>query len=201
MNYEINEHTTEKEMIIHCIRLGKKVAAKYAEKTGVPFSDLFSVVNFNIPKILPKINPKKKPASFISRSLTGYILNYLRDGSNAIHIPRKESKSYLKNQERKLYFTEDCESYNPNANPRTIAFYNYEDINEFSDVEDTQANPNYLSEINEILTPDEISILQMHYIDKVDDEFICERLLITPPHLHTLLEKLVQKIDHLKHYL
>lgn len=201
MSPEINEHTTEQEMIVHCIRLGKSVAKKYADKTGIPFSDLFSVVNFNIPKILPKINPKRKPASFISRSLTGYILNYLRDGSNAIHIPRKESKSYLKRQERKIYFTDDCNSYDPNANPRTIAFYNYEDINEFSDVEDLHATPNYISEINEILTPDEISILQMHYLDNADDDVICEYLQITPSQLQVLLKKLVQRIDHLKHYL
>lgn len=191
----------KKDWIIDCIRLGKKLCSKYSDKTGVPFSDLFSVVNFNIPKILPKIDSQRKPASYICRSLTGYILNYLRDESNAIHIPRKEIKSYLKNQERKLYFTEDCNSYNPNASPRTIAFYNYEDINEFSDIEDTNSQPDFISEINEILTPDEISILQMYYVDGIELDSISSRLCLPSCQTRILLAELVQKIDHLQQYL
>ena len=82
--------------VLDCIRLGKKIAKKYADTTGIPFSDLFSVVNFNIPKILPKIDGQKNPSSYICRSLTGYILNYLRDDSRPIHTPRKLIDNYLK---------------------------------------------------------------------------------------------------------
>lgn len=198
---EITEHTTKKELIIHCIRLGKTIASKYSEKTGIPFSDLFSVVNFNIPKILPKINLKKKPANFICVSLTGYILNYIRDESTSIHIPRKEIKSYLNYQNRKHYFTKDCQSYNPNPTPRTIAFYNCLDLNELEWLEDENQKPNFFYELQEILTPDEIEILRMHYLDNASKKSICKKFNIPPSSFSSLLKQLLLKIDHLKHYL
>ena len=201
MNKREFNYNTEQEIILNCIRLGKVLAKKYSDRTGVPFSDLFSVVNYNIHKILPRLDKQKNPSSFITKSLSGYILNYLRDESRPIHIPRKLIDNYLKNEQRKNYFTEECESYNPQPSLRSHYEVLFEDIQDHADIVGTSESTNFFNEIYEILDPGEIRLLRLYYIDKWPLEKIGQSYALTADNVERLIEKLAKKIKHLGAYL
>ena len=72
-------------------------ARKVASFSGVPFDELRSVALEAMVKLYDKWDPEKANFStWLNRSLTFQLLNYLRDNSRMIKIPRSYSDAYMK---------------------------------------------------------------------------------------------------------
>ena len=195
------DYSTEKNKILNCIRLGKIMAKKYSERSEAEFSELFSVVNFNIPKILPKIDPNNNPSSFICRSFTGYILNYLRDQKSLIHIPRKIVDSYWKNEQLKRIYSQECTSYNPHESIRSAPEILLEDIGDHDDCVGFHEGSPYFSELYKILQHGEIEILQLFYVERWTYKQIGVSLDLPPSQVKNIILESVSKLQHLRPYI
>ena len=194
------DYSTEKNKILNCIRLGKHIAKKYSERSEVEFSELFSVINYNIPNILPKIKPNNNPSSFICRSFTGYVLNYLRDHKSLIHIPRKIVDSYWKNEQLKRIYSQECPSYNPHESIRSAPEILLEDIGDHDDCVGFDEGSPYFNELYDILKPGEIEILQLFYVERWTYKEIGKSLDLTPPQVKDIILRSVSKLQHLRPY-
>jgi DNA-directed RNA polymerase specialized sigma subunit len=72
-------------------------ARKVASFSGVPFDELRSVALEAMVKLYDKWDPEKANFStWLNRSLTFQLLNYLRDNSRMVKIPRSYSDAYMK---------------------------------------------------------------------------------------------------------
>jgi DNA-directed RNA polymerase specialized sigma subunit len=72
-------------------------ARKVAQFSGLPFDDLRSVALEAMVKLYDKWDPSKANFStWLNRSLTFQVLNYLRDHSRMIRIPRTYADCYMK---------------------------------------------------------------------------------------------------------
>ena len=192
---------SNQDHILDCVRLGKVIAKKWSEKTGIPFSDLFSVVNYNIPKILPKIDKQRNPSSYICRSLTGYIMNYLRDSSRPIHVPRKLIDNYLKNEQRKRLFSEECPSYNPHEPVRSAPEILFEDIGDHDESVGYDEGSPFFTELYDILGEREIEILQLHFVEKWTYKQIAVRVNLTAKEVKDVILASCSKLQHLRPYI
>lgn len=74
-----------------------QAARKVSSFSGVPFEDLRSVALEAMVKLYAKWDPSKANFStWLNRSLTYQLLNYLRDGSRMVKFPRAYSDTYMK---------------------------------------------------------------------------------------------------------
>jgi DNA-directed RNA polymerase specialized sigma subunit len=72
-------------------------ARKVASFSGVPFDELRSVALEAMVKLYDRWDPEKANFStWLNRSLTFQLLNYLRDNSRMVKIPRSYSDAYMK---------------------------------------------------------------------------------------------------------
>jgi len=72
-------------------------ARKVSSFSGVPFDELRSVALEAMVKLYDKWDPEKANFStWLNRSLTFQLLNYLRDNSRMVKIPRSYSDAYMK---------------------------------------------------------------------------------------------------------
>jgi DNA-directed RNA polymerase specialized sigma subunit len=72
-------------------------ARKVASFSGVPFDELRSVALEAMVKLYDKWDPEKANFStWLNRSLTFQLLNWLRDNSRMVKIPRSYSDAYMK---------------------------------------------------------------------------------------------------------
>jgi DNA-directed RNA polymerase specialized sigma subunit len=72
-------------------------ARKVSSFSGVPFDELRSVALEAMVKLYDKWDPEKANFStWLNRSLTFQLLNYLRDSSRMVKIPRSYSDAYMK---------------------------------------------------------------------------------------------------------
>lgn len=82
-----------------------QAARKVSSFSGVPFEDLRSVALEAMVKLYDKWDPEKANFStWLNRSLTYQLLNYLRDGSRMVKFPRIYSDTHMKI--RKIVATE-----------------------------------------------------------------------------------------------
>lgn len=74
-----------------------QAARKVSSFSGVPFEDLRSVALEAMVKLYAKWDPSKANFStWLNRSLTYQLLNYLRDGSRMVKFPRAYSDTYMR---------------------------------------------------------------------------------------------------------
>lgn len=74
-----------------------QAARKVSSFSGVPFEDLRSVALEAMVKLYAKWDPTKANFStWLNRSLTYQLLNYLRDGSRMVKFPRAYSDTYMR---------------------------------------------------------------------------------------------------------
>ncbi|MGK7892500.1 MAG: sigma-70 family RNA polymerase sigma factor [Xenococcus sp. (in: cyanobacteria)] len=80
------------------IALASQVAKNFHLKTQIPADELESFLLEKLVVILKKYDPQTSEnfKGYVTRCFQGYCLNYLRDHSKPIKIPRKFSDLYLK---------------------------------------------------------------------------------------------------------
>ena len=103
------------ELVLGNIGLVKKTAAKWANNSNVPYSDLEQIGSLALIDAIERFNPFKgiKFSCFALPYINGRILHYLRDKSSVIRTPRADHSLYQKAQK----FRSTC----PNASDSEIA--------------------------------------------------------------------------------
>lgn len=90
------ERTRDKHIRENMWKAGN-TARKVAQFSGLPYDDLRSVALEAMVKLYDKWDPSKANFStWLNRSLTFQVLNYLRDHSRMIRIPRTYADCYMK---------------------------------------------------------------------------------------------------------
>lgn len=152
------------------------LANTFAAKTSVSADTFTSVMNSKLPLVLSKIDNTRNPKAFIKKSLRGYVLNYLRDGSRLIKIPREISyKSQKMNKYPGIYGTYKPE-YNPDMSDLEMANIKKhvkdssygKELNRYT-MYDTESLEDY-SYLKNFLSEREIELLNKIFIEKTSEK-------------------------------
>ena len=151
----------------------KRIASTFHVMTGLPQDELESVARMCLMKCVSSYNPEA-PANFstwVNRCLYLHMLNFLRDKSRMIKIPRKYTSIYLK--VRRLFKEDKKMTYKRAAEILNIPYQEIINVNACFKTKITDIN--FFAE--EIIGEEEEGVVSDYLLDKVfelDEEKIEE---------------------------
>lgn len=86
---------TQNELTQLGLKVCKNVCADFSSKYGLDYDEIYSYALEKLSKIFPKVRDDLKPERYISMSLKGNLLNYIRDESRPVRVPRRLNNLYL----------------------------------------------------------------------------------------------------------
>lgn len=98
LSRSLKPRTSQEKDITDQLWKGDQIAKRMAAYTGLPFEELRDAAREYIVKIHSTWNPEKGAnfSTWVNRCLQYHMMNYLRDRSRLVRIPRSYSDLYLK---------------------------------------------------------------------------------------------------------
>ncbi len=190
---------TSRELYKISFTIMESIASSMSNKTKLPKDDFISVCNSKLELVLSKVDKKKNPKAFIRTSLNGYCLNYLRDRSRNVKLPRSIVTAYTKTRK---YHNWDKNRYCPHFSQLqkevlkeavTNTSY-YEPINKYSEALVFQSQDDGLNADLSFLSDMERLILEKIYLENYSEGDLAKELNIPQDTLRDVAKKALKNV-------